>query len=52
MESIPPLKHCSPEGLTARHKTGPMWALKVYTGSTSKEAALEKNDEQHIQTVI
>ena len=41
VESIPPLKHCSPVALTARHSTGPTWALNVYTGSTSSEAALQ-----------
>lgn len=43
VESMPPLKHCSPVALTARLSTGPTWARNVYTGSTSSDAALEAN---------
>lgn len=49
VESCPPLKHCSPVELTAKHSTGPMCARNVYTGSTSKEVAL-KNKDQHVST--
>ena len=35
---MPPEKHRSPVEAIARDKTGPVWALNVYTGSTSKAA--------------